>query len=173
MKKKDVSNFWDNEAFTLIELLIVISIIAFLLVAIFVFLDPLRMFRDARDAQRRADATEFLLAIKLDQVDNVGEYLTAINNMDYNIVYMIGTDTENCDNYNDYCDTNVTSSNSCVNLGGLVTEGYLGAIPISPNGKGSWTVGHAGYTLERTTVGTITIRACESEFDSEIIKYAR
>jgi len=53
-------------------------------------------------------------------------------------------------------------------LEGLVTEGYLGAVPVSPNGTGTWTSSITGYTLESNATGTVQIRACESENTTEI-----
>jgi len=162
-----------RRGFTLIELLIVIAIIAIISAVVFVVLDPLSRFRDARDAQRWADISAILSAVKLDQVDNGGTYLSAIANMTAGEVYMItdggGTD---CDAQNAYCDTNVTTEtvggDHCVDLSGLVTEGYLGDVPLSPNGAGSWSASISGYTIQRDTTGIITVRACESENSDEI-----
>ena len=55
-----------------------------------------------------------------------------------------------------------------MSLAGLVTAGKLGAVPVSPNGAGTWTAGHSGYTLQRDATGIITTRACESENTTEI-----
>ncbi len=159
-----------NRGFTLIELLIVIAVIAILAAVVFVALDPLTRFKDARDSHRWADITEILNAIKVDQIDNNGSYLTAIANMDAGNVYMItnGDVAEGCDDQNASCDTAVEDDTSCVNLAGLVTEGYLGDVAISPNGAGTWTAGMTGYTLQRSSTGIITVRACESENTTEI-----
>jgi len=156
----------NQRGFTLIELLIVIAIIAILAAVVFVALDPLTRFQDARDSSRWNDATSILSAVKIDQVDNGGSYLTAITNMTAGSVYMIGTDTTSCNAYT--CDTAVTGASTCVDLTGLVTEGYMGSVPISPNGAGTWVAGHTGYTLTRASTGLITVRSCESENSSEI-----
>lgn len=163
----------DNRGFTLIELLVVIAIIAILAAVTFVALDPATRFKDARDAARANDVTEILSATKIDQVDNDGTYLSAIAAMDAGEVYMItngvGTD---CDAQNAYCDTDVdtevVAGDHCVNLAGLVTEGYLEDIPISPNGSGTWAASITGYTIERESTGILRIRACESENTDEI-----
>jgi len=157
-----------NTGFTLIELLIVVAIIAILAAIVFVALNPLVRFRDSRDSVRWQTVASVLEAIKIDQVDNGGGYLTAIQSMTTSTVYMIGTDTTGCNSYNTYCDTVVGGVSTCVNLTGLVTEGYLGSVPISPNGAGTWTAGHTGYTLQVNSSGTVTVRACESENSSEI-----
>lgn len=163
----------DKKGFTLIELLIVIAVIAILAAVVFVALDPLTRFRDARDSRRWSDITEILNAIKVDQIDNGGTYLSAITSMTAGEIYMStdggGTD---CDGGNTYCDTDVTAEavggDHCVDLAGLVTEGYLGDVAVSPNGSGTWTTALSGYTLQRSSAGIITVRACESENTTEI-----
>ncbi len=160
----------NNKGFTLIELLIVIAVIAILAAVVFVALDPLTRFRDARDSRRWADITEELNAIKVDQIDNGGAYLAAIAATNAGEVYMVtdGVVASGCDDQNAFCDTNVTSDTSCVDLSGLVTEGYLGGIAVSPNGAGTWTSSLSGFTLQRGATGIITVRACESENTTEI-----
>lgn len=158
----------NKEGFTLIELLIVIAIIAIIAAVVFVALNPLKRFQDARDSRRAADISALLSAIKVHQIDNGGSYLSAIASTTAGSVYMIGTDTGSCSSYNSYCDTAVTGAATCVDLTGLVTGGYLGSVPISPNGSGSWTAGHSGYTLTRASTGIITVRSCESEDTTEI-----
>lgn len=157
-----------EQGFTLIELLIVIAIIAIIAGALFVALDPLTRFRDARDSRRWSDLSALMTAVMVDQVDNRGSYLTAIASTTAGEVYMIGTATSGCSDANTYCDTNVASSVACVDLTGFVTENYLGAVPISPDGDGSWSAAITGYTLERDSGGIITLRSCESENSSEI-----
>ena len=157
-----------NTAFTLIELLIVIAIIAILAAVVFVALDPLTRFQDARDSRRASDINGILSAAKIDQIDNGGAYASAISSMAAGNVFMIGTDVLGCDDYNVNCDTNVSSDASCVDLAAFVTEGYMGSVPISPNGAGTWTSGHTGYTLTRASNGILTVRACESENTTEI-----
>lgn len=159
-----------NRGFTLIELLIVIAIIAIIAAVVFVALDPLTRFQDARDSSRWSDISGLISAIKIDQVDNGGAYLTAITSVTAGNVYMIvdGATATGCDDQNAVCDTNVTADTSCVNLAGLVTEGYIGDVPVSPDGAGTWTSTITGYTLQRDATGIITIRACESENSTEI-----
>lgn len=154
----------------MIEILIVVAIIAILAGVIFVTLDPLTRFRDARDSQRRAEVTSILNAVKIDQVDNRGSYLAAVAGTNAGEVYMItdGAVLIGCDDQNANCDTDVTADTNCVDLVGLVTEGYLGDVPVSPNGAGSWTSNITGYTLQRNANGLVNIRACESENSTEI-----
>lgn len=157
-----------TRGFTLIELLIVIAVIAILAAVAFVALDPLTRFRDTRDARRWSDISALMTAVKADQVDNRGNYLTSIQNMTAGQVYMVGTSAAGCDDQNASCDTDISADTNCVNVAGLVTAGKMGAVPISPNGAGTWTAGTTGYTLQRDATGIITARACESENTTEI-----
>jgi len=160
-----------QKGFTLIELLIVIAIIAIVAGVVFVALDPLKRFQNARDSRRAADAASLLSAIKVSQIDNGGSYITEITNMTAGGVYMIGTDLPGanlCASFDANCDTDVVGVSNCVDLAPLVTAGLIGSIPISPNGAGTWTAGHTGYTLSRASTGILTARACESENTGEI-----
>ena len=165
-----------RKGFTLIELLIVIAIIAILAAVVFVALDPLTRFQDARDATRWSDISAVLDSIKVDQVDNGGAYIAAVTAMNAGDVYMIvdGAMAAGCDDNNVNCDTAVTNDTACVNLAGLVTEGYMGDVPISPAGAVTWDDGDqageegTGYTLQRDATGIVTVRSCESENTTEI-----
>lgn len=162
--------FNKKRGFTLIELLIVIAIIAILAGVVYVALDPLTRFQDSRDSVRWQNVSEIASAIKLNQVDNGGIYPTAISSLTPGAVYMISADntTSGCNAQNANCDTPVTNSNNCIDLSGLVTKGYMGKVPVSPNGNGSWTSSITGFTLVASTTGAITITACESEHSSTI-----
>ncbi|MFH1712102.1 MAG: prepilin-type N-terminal cleavage/methylation domain-containing protein [Patescibacteria group bacterium] len=159
----------DQKGFTLVELLIVIAIIAILAAIVYVALDPGTRFADARDARRAADIVGMLHAAKIDQIDNGGDYLADIEALTGNEVYMIGTAVAGCDDQNTVCDTNVDSDTHCVDLTDLATDGYIGEVPISPDGDGTWTAAVTGYTLEvRGGSNVLTIRSCESENRNEI-----
>lgn len=160
-----------KKGFTLVEMLLVIAIIAIIASVIFVALDPLKRFKDSRDSKRITDVSALIGAIKLNQIDNKGKHVTAVENISSTtVVYMItdGNVTSGCNAQNTYCETPVTSSSSCVDLSGLVAAGSVGKVPVSPNGDGSWSESISGYTLQKNANGTITIRSCESENTSEI-----
>ena len=158
----------DDQGFTLIELLIVIAIIAILAAVVFVALDPLTRFKDARDSQRYTDTTQILQSLKLYQVDNAGKLTPNVYAMTTGSVYMIGTGLSGCDDDNGACDTDVDGDGLCVDIGEVVNAGYLPSVPQSPNGDGTWTASVTGYTLHKSATGTLTVRSCESENASEI-----
>ena len=154
-----------KRGFTLIELLIVIAIIAIIAAVAFVALDPLTRFQDSRDASRWSDVAAVLSAIKVDQVDNGGSYIDDISTTTAGTPYMIGTSGCNttCD------DVAGIGAADCVDLSGLVTEGYLSEVPVSPDtADTSWSTGTTGYTITRASTGILTIQACNSEGADEI-----
>jgi prepilin-type N-terminal cleavage/methylation domain-containing protein len=159
-----------QKGFTLIELLIVIAIIAIIAAVAFVALDPLTRFKDSRDSRRWQDVSSIADAIVVDQVDNRGYYNTAITNATTSLVYQIGTSV--CTGCAiPTCDTTIGTTTQ-INLAELVADGYLGEVPVSPNGEGDWAASSTGYTLEKLPTGSIIIRSCESE-NSEEIKVIR
>ena len=163
MKKRGIYGF------TLLELLIVIAVIAILAAIAYVALNPAQRFQDSRDSRRWADIAAVMNAVKVYQVDAGGSNLTAIQSMAAGEVYMIGTDSSSC---NATCDLSVTDGDNCVDLAGLVTDNYLGEVPVSPDGSGTWGAGLSGYALSKATSGAITIQACESE-NTDNIKIVR
>ena len=153
-----------NKGFTLVELLIVIAIIAILAAVVFVAIDPLRRFKDSRDSARWTDVTSVLEAAKTDQVDNGGPYHTNISSLTSATTYLIGTGgTGGCIAT---CPDAALGSTNCVDLGYLVTEGYLAKVATAPQASGgtAWTAAQTGYYLVyNSTTGTLKIGACDSE----------
>ncbi|PIX62474.1 hypothetical protein CO057_00065 [Candidatus Uhrbacteria bacterium CG_4_9_14_0_2_um_filter_41_50] len=151
-----------KNGFTLIELLIVIAIIAILAAAIFVALDPVTRFQEARDSRRYSDLTNALTAIVTDQVDNGGAYLTEITALTDGLYYTIGTNgVTGC---NTGCTAQTTQA-ACVDLTGLVTEGYLGSVPMDPS---TGTAALTDYYLMKSATGTVEVGACDPEAEASI-----
>jgi len=73
MKKKKIPKYKTSVGYTLIELLIVISIIAVIASVIFVLLDPIERFRDTRNSRRQMDVNNIAEAIEMYRFDNQQE----------------------------------------------------------------------------------------------------
>ncbi len=150
--------------FTLIELLVVIAVIAILAAVVFVALNPLARFQDARNAQRWSDVNAIISAIKLYQVDNDGAYIEALDddNLAADLAFQIGAGSSCADSSS--C-AGVTLQSNCVDISELYDDGYLPAIPIDPNASGA-TEDETRYYLIKHGSGTITVGACSEEAGS-------
>ncbi|MEI7452461.1 MAG: prepilin-type N-terminal cleavage/methylation domain-containing protein [Candidatus Falkowbacteria bacterium] len=152
----------NKKAFTLIELLIVIAIIAIVAGIVFVALNPLARFVTARTSRRLADASAVLTAIKVHQIDNGGAYCTSITALASGVTYMIGTSTS-VTTGTAACALSSIGSTTAVDLSALISGGYLGNVPVSPKGNSAYSFALTGYTLTKNANGLITIAACDSE----------
>jgi len=171
--------FKEKKGFTLIELLIVIAIIAILSAVVFVALNPLVRFQDTRDSRRWSDVSEIMTAVKLNQVDNGGNYLYGV--MNYlsgatvvDTKYMISNSTSTAESTcTTGCSTYVTGVSNCVNLQGLVDSGAIGSLPVNPTGAATWSSTYTGYYLSRKANGILTIGSCENEHSATAITVTR
>lgn len=160
--KKYFSKHTNLLGFTLIELLIVIAVMAILATVVFVALNPLGRFQDARNSRRWTDVNAILSAIKLDQVDNGGNYLQDIMDLDADKYYEIGTGGS-CSDSCLY--PTVILESSCLDLTGLVDEGYLPEMPVDP-GDSTASVDATRYYLVKNSNGALTIGNCSEEAGS-------
>lgn len=156
----------NNKAFTLIELLIVIVIIATLAVAVFVALDPAKRVKDARDARRTSDVQSILTSIHQSIVDNKGTMPT--NLPVAGSERMLGT---GLGGVGEPCAGAVTAggcahppSTACADLmtGSQNVAKYLKSMPIDPLG-GSNTAQNTGYSVAVDSNNIITLKACRKE----------
>jgi prepilin-type N-terminal cleavage/methylation domain-containing protein len=152
----------NSKGFTLIELLIVIAIIVVLAAAVFVALNPAKRFQDARDSRRSGDVASIVEALKTDQVDNGGTYAASVAALTAGTNYQIGTDAAGC---TASCTAVVTDA-ACVDLASLVTDGYLGSVPMDPS---TGTAAQTDYYLSRAATGVVTVGACDPEGGSAIV----
>ena len=111
---------------------------------------------------QKGEAKGGTLLLKLNQLDRGGSYHTAIQALTVDEPYIISnaSTTSGC---LVTCDATIASGSNCVNLSSLVSGGWLGQIPVSPNGDQSWTSVLTGYYLTRNANGSVTVGACESE----------
>lgn len=145
-----------NQAFTLMEILLVIGIIVLLAGAVIVAINPGRQFAKARDTQRTTDVNAILSAIVQNMTDNQGRwncltsqfYATSLPATTATIV----TATE----------TNATQ----INLSCLAPT-YVPRLPIDPQLDQNST--DTGYEMVySTSTGRITICAPNAELQDSI-----
>lgn len=168
-----------KKGFTIIELLVVVGIVGVLSAVIFLALDPVTRFEEARDVVRQNDVSMLLSAIASYQRDHEGQLPPPISTLGIDQVYMVvngATMTAGCADNNDYCTTDVSTDSSCVDISMLLSDKYLARMPVSPGSNVLWDEGSAsgqegsGYTVAIDSAGVVTIRACEHEHvDTEIM----
>jgi type IV pilus assembly protein PilA len=150
-----------NRGFTLIELLVVISIIAILATVVFVALNPIGRFADARNSRRWNDVNNYLTAIHECIVDAAGVTSGCIGSLTAGDTYeIVSSATAGCD---DVC-TGATSDTSCADLDTNLAA-YLKSLPIDPGGV---TSGHTEYTISIDSNNLITIDSCSAENSTTI-----
>ena len=140
-----------RSAFTLIELLLVIGIIAILASIVIVAINPTKQLGDARNAQRRSDVNTILNAVYQYAIDNNGTLPTTIT----------GTRTE-------ICRTGAASCASLIDLD-VLTGTYLVSLPIDPQ---ETDTNQTGYAIVQTS-GRITVDANEHAEQSATISVTR
>ena len=133
-----------KEAFTLLEVLLVVAIIAILAGIVILALNPGKQISDTNDAERAVDANTILNAIWQYSLDNDGALPAGITS----------TSTE-------ICKTGAASCTGLVDLSVLTTgETFLVAIPDDPTGS---STNGAGYEVATTPGGRITVSAPDAE----------
>lgn len=152
MKYLQKSFFGQSKAaFTLIEILLVISLVALLAGIVIFAINPAKQLADGRNAQRKADVNTILNAIYQYSLDNNGSFPATL------------ATNESCANI----DTNSickTSASSCTNLTDLSvltnSEKYLTAIPTDPSNP---TDNYTGYYAHKNNNGRIEVCAPSAE----------
>jgi type IV pilus assembly protein PilA len=159
MERRNIRDSW---GFTLIELLIIIGIIAILASIVFVSLNPLAKYQDARNARRWSDINNIISAIKMYQTEHKGAYLASLDALDEDKYYQIGTnDAGDC---NETCElpSGMNLQVDCVNLATLVDDGYMASIPYDPNDANASSDMTKYYFLKNSNK-SITVGACVPE----------
>lgn len=133
-----------SKGFTLIELLVVIAIIAILATVVFVALDPISRFADARDSRRWTDVNSILTAIHEYVVDNDGALPTGLTS--------------------GQAATEIGSCGTCDNLATPLAS-YLSSMPLDPSG-GDAT--NTGYEVAVDSNNIVTVSAPDAEGDDTI-----
>ncbi len=149
-----------QKGFTLIELLVVISIIALLAVTVFVALDPVKRFADARNSRRWSDVNEMITAVHEYIVDNKGAFPAGLS------TGLVATQLGSCATGGATLCSGAAAA--CVNLATPLAK-YLKAMPFD-NKVGSAT--STAYKVEVDANNIVTITACASE-NGEVISVSR
>lgn len=129
-----------KEAFTLIEVLVVVALVAILAAITFIAINPAKNFADARNTQRSADVYEIL--------DAASQYIANVGNT----VAGLGTIST--------CPTQTIIGTGGVNLTAALVDSYIVGIPTDPN---VGTAINTGYTICKTASGRLTITAPNAE----------
>lgn len=132
--------------FTLIELLVVIAIIAILATVVFVALDPVTRFADARNSRRWNDVNSILTAIHEYIVDNGGDLPTGLTA--------------------GQASTELGSCGTCDNLATPLAT-YLKSIPEDPDGGDSVNTGYS-VAVDSNNIVTVTADNAENSATIEV-----
>lgn len=138
----------NKKGFTLIELLVVISIIAILATVVFVALDPVTRFADARNSRRWSDVNSILTAVSEYIVDNKGALPAGLTT--------------------GQAATELGSCGTCDNLTTPLAK-YLKSMPLDPE---VGTASNSGYTIAVDANNLITVDATNAE-NSEVVQVSR
>ncbi len=142
-----------RQAFTLIEILIVIALIAVLAGVLIVALNPARQFSQARNSQRWNNVDTIQGAINNNVVDNKGTFTCAAGVIPATATIM-------------------GSGAAQYNIGPCLVTTYLPSMPFDPSATGAhWTSVtdyDTGYNIIRETDGRITVSAPSAELGETI-----
>lgn len=147
----------NSRGFTLIEILVSLTIITILSVTVYVALNPAQRLKDAKDARRAQDVDSILNAIHEFVVDNKG--VSPTNMPAAGTHKQLGTAGSGCNISNANC---TIAATDCVDLmsGTNNLSNYIKAIPHDPTlADGTKT----GYSVQSTTAGIVTITACYTD----------
>jgi prepilin-type N-terminal cleavage/methylation domain-containing protein len=146
------------KAFTLIELVLVISLIAILSSLTFVGLEPFKRIQDSNNLKRTSDINSMLVAIHQYIVDNKGAMPTGMSTSMAEA--QLGTNASGCQISTGGC---AVTTASCLNLATPLLK-YLTPMPYDKNA----TTAATGYTVKVDANNIITVRACLAEGGSTI-----
>lgn len=138
-----------KKAFTLIELLLVIGIIAILAAVVIIAINPTKQLGDARNAQRRSDVKTILDAAYQYALDNNGNIPPTISTTE-KFICKSGVDVD--------CDADGISLN-------VLTGSYVVGIPNDPRYA---TETGSYYTIQKLSNGRLTVSAPGAENSATI-----
>ncbi len=142
----------DRRGFTLIEILLVISLIALLAGLVIVAINPARQFSQANNAERWSHVSTILNAVHQYAIDNAGVLPASITT----------SATEIC----------ATGAGSCTSLANLsvltANEAYVVSLPKDPLCPSGCNANGIGYTVVKSANGRVTVAAPGAELGVSI-----
>lgn len=139
--------FKRHSGFSLMEILITIAIIAVISVVVIVALNPTKIFEDGRNSTRQSNIASIYSAIN-SYISEEGNSLA-----DFGAIPTCATSTS-------------VLGTSATDVTSLVSGGYIGAIPVDPEGG---TQVDTGYTICSISTNKIKLLAPSAEGGSTIV----
>jgi type IV pilus assembly protein PilA len=143
----------NKKGFTLIEVLIVLTIVTMLAAVVIIAVNPARQFAQARNTQRWAAINSILNAIHQNAVDNSGNF-----------------DFSGC-GATDFSASSTNVGNADLDLCGCLVPIFVAEMPFDPS-SGSYTdctTYDTGYDVyEDATTGRIVVTAPDAELGDSI-----
>lgn len=143
-----------NKGFTLIELLVVVAILAILATVVFVALNPVKRFADARNARRFVDVDSILTAIHEYAIDNNGVLPAGITTSELQLGSCAAGGAVPC----------TGAGAACLDISATLAP-YLKSIPTDPNGG---TAALTNYSVVKDANNIVTVKACNSEVGTTV-----
>jgi len=151
-----------SAGFTLIEILVALTIVAILAVSVFVALNPAQRLKDAKDTRRASDVDSILTAIHQAVVDNKGSMPTNMPAEDTET--QLGSGASGCALSTTHCTIAATACSNLMANVAIDLVPYLASMPIDPVGSaGGADATKTGYSVKRDTNGIITVKACNTD----------
>jgi len=138
-----------RNAFTLLEILLVVAAVGILAAIVIVAINPQRQLEKTRDAERQSEVNTLYDAIQQYNIDNNG-YPSPVANLSDHEAAEICQDG--------------TSDPSCINLTNELVETYLAEIPSDPQASGAGS----GYVVAKNG-SRIRLEAVSAEVENDLV----
>lgn len=146
-----------QKGFTLVEMLIVVTILAVLVATVVAAINPAKVIAEARNARRWGDVNATMTGIYRYVIENSSN------------IKQISTQEMQLGSATDGCNNNCPNAlKECLDLSSTL-KGFLPIIPTDPL---VGTSERTGYSVKRDEFNVVTVNACKAE-NGLVIKMAR